>query len=106
MGDLLNSIDPESGTDGLGEALDSLNYEYLSAVGDHVAAAEGQGATISDSQYVNAGAAIVASEANDAGGFENVDWETPSEDLQTAMDYAELGGVDIESFFNTGGGEE
>ena len=106
LGDLLSSIDLESGTDTLSDALDSLNYEYLDAVGDHIAAAAESGTEVSESQYVNASAAIVAGEANEAGGFDNVDWENPSEDLQTALDYAELGNVDIESYFSSEEGAE
>ncbi len=97
---LLSSIDPEAGMSSLDEALAGLNYTLLDAVDDHMAVVSAQGGAISSSQYVNAGAAIVASEANAAGGFDNVDWTTPSDNLQTAIDYAELGGVDIESYFS------
>ena len=103
LADLLTSIDPEGGIDSLDASLSGLNYEMLGAIDDHIAAASGQGAAVSQSQYVNASAAIVATEANSAGGFDNIDWDNPSDNLNTALDYAELGGIDIESYF--GGGE-
>ena len=100
LADLLTSIDPETGMSSLDDALAGLNYDLLNAVNDHMAVAAAQGGAISSSQYVNAGAAIVASEANDVGGFDNVDWDAPNDNLQTAIDYAELGGIDIESYFS------
>jgi hypothetical protein len=81
--------------------LDGLDQDLLDVVAGHIEAAEDAGEEISDSQYVNAGTAIIASEAIDAGGFDNIDWDNPNENVQKGIDYAELGGVDIESIFNS-----
>jgi hypothetical protein len=101
VGDLMNSLDPESGSGDMDSLLEGLDTEMLAGVDDHVAAAEAAGETPSNSQYINAGAALVADAANDAGSFDNIDWENDTK-VQKAKEYAEKGGMDIESFFNGG----
>lgn len=104
IGDLVGSIDPDSGfgdPDALGEGLDT---DMLAQVDGHISQAEGAGETVSDSQYVNASAAIIFHKASEnEDGFDGLDWEN-DEDLIRAKGYAENGGVDIESLFD--GGEE
>ena len=82
----------------------SLNTELLSGIDGHIQQAEASGQQVSDSQYVNAGAAIVIGKAaeND-DGLDGIDWEN-DEDINRAQEYAERGGVDIEGMF--GGGPE
>lgn len=99
---LLTSIDTSSGTETLEASLETLDYEILGEVAQHVTTAAENGGEVSESEYVNAAAAIVMVEANEGGGFDTIDWDNPSEELQTALDFAELGGVDIESLFNGG----
>lgn len=101
VGDLMNSIDPESGSQDMNSLLEGLDTEMLAGVDDHVAAAENAGETPSDSQYINAGAALVADAANDSGSFEDIDWENDTK-VQKAKEYAEKGDMDIESFFSGG----
>ncbi len=101
VGDLMNSIDPESGSPDMDSLLEGLDTDMLTGVDDHVAAAENAGETPSDSQYINAGAALVADAANDSGSFDDIDWENDTK-VQKAKEYAEKGGMDIESFFSSG----
>jgi hypothetical protein len=101
VGDLMNSIDPESGSPDMDSLLEGLDTDLLAGVDDHVAAAENAGETPSDSQYINAGAALVADAADDSGSFDDIDWENDTK-VQKAKEYAEKGGMDIESFFSSG----
>ena len=100
LGNLLNSADFSSGTESIEASLESLDYSLLDDVAAHVSTASENGGTVTDAQYVNAAAALVMSEANSGGGFDSIDWDNPSTDLQQALDFAELGGVDIESLFS------
>jgi hypothetical protein len=76
--------------------------ESISEAGGYIEAVAGvEGATISSSQYVVAGAGIVVGKIAEADGdMEAVDWEDP--EIITAIEYAELGGVDMNSYFGTG----
>jgi hypothetical protein len=110
MGDITDSIsdllssentdevvqDPEQSLDTFETMIKDLDAEKLSAVETHIDSAEKAGAEVSSSQYVNAGMAIAANEVKKTG-IENIDIENPSEDMQKALDYAEKGGVDLES---------
>lgn len=102
LGSLLTALDTSGGTGTLDAALGTLDYELLGGVAAHVTAAAENGGAVSESQYVNAAAAIVMVEANDEGGLDNIDWDNPTAELQTALDFAELGGVDIQSLFSGG----
>ena len=102
LGSLLTSIDTSSGTESLETSLETLDYELLGEVAQYVTTASENGGEVSETEYVNAAAAIVMVEANEEGGFDNIDWENPSEELQTALDFAELWGIDIESLFSGG----
>jgi hypothetical protein len=101
INDAVSSIDPSSGGGSYDDILKDLDTDMLDEVGGHVEAAESSGADVSDSQYVNASMAIVASEAKEKGGFDNIDWENPNDDIQQAKDFADKGGVDIESLTTT-----
>jgi hypothetical protein len=100
LGDIGSSV-AGGDSDSYDDFLDGLDQDMLDKVAGHIEAAEDAGEDISDSQYVNAGTAIIASEAIDAGGFGEIDWDNPNENVQKGIDYAELGGVDIESMFNS-----
>jgi hypothetical protein len=101
VSDLIGSLGSDSAIENIdpNDIVSGLDSDMLGAVSTHIDAAESTGTTPTNSQYVNAGAALVAKEAKDAGGFENIDWENPSENIQKAQDYAEKGDIDIESFF-------
>lgn len=90
----ISSTDPDT----LDSLLDDLDADLLSATASHIESAEESGTEVSDSQYVNAGMALVAKEAKDAGGFSKIDWEKPNDSLEKAKEYAEKGGVDLESY--------
>ena len=98
VGDIVSSLDPNDENADPDAILEGLNTDVLADISDHIEAAEAAGQEISDSQYVNAGAAIIAQSADEAGGFDNIDWENDP-DVQQAQEYAELGGVDLESYF-------
>ncbi|RKX80054.1 MAG: hypothetical protein DRP87_01040 [Spirochaetes bacterium] len=99
LNSMISSLDVEGGLDSLNEALESLNPEMLASIPVHVTVAENNDGNVSQSQYINAGVAIIANEAIEAGGFDKVDWESSSEELEQAKDFAEKGGVDLESYF-------
>lgn len=102
LGTLVSNIDPESGFSDLDALTEGLNTELLSGVGNHIAVAEASGQPVSNSQYVNAGAAIIVGKAAESeSGFEGIDWENDADAVQ-AKEYAEKGGVDIESLFGGG----
>lgn len=105
LGGLVSSIDPESGFSDAAALTEGLNTGLLSGVDSHIQQAEASGQDISDSQYVNAGAAIIIAKAAESeDGFDGIDWEN-DEDVIRAKGYAETGGVDIEALFG-GGAEE
>lgn len=103
LGGLLSSLDTSAGLDTLNASLETLNLDLAGDVSGHVDAAVANGGTVSESLYVNASMAILANEANDAGGFDQINWDAPSAEVQKALDYAALGGVDMESLFGGGG---
>ncbi|MBN2050228.1 MAG: hypothetical protein JW760_07260 [Spirochaetales bacterium] len=80
------------------EALfEALDTDLLSDAVDLVEALDAAEADISPDLYVNAAAALLIVTVDEAGGFENIDWENPSTDLEQAVDWALEGGVDLEA---------
>ena len=99
VNDLIADFDPDTATAAdLNEALADVDTELLGAVDGYVQAAEDAGGTVSQSQYANAAASIVINEADAAGGFENIDWDTDPE-IQRAKQYADNAGIDIQGMF-------
>ena len=90
---------PEQSLDTFEKLIEDLDEEKLGAVATYVDVAEKAGTEIESSQYVNAGMAVAAKEVKETG-IDNIDMENPSENMQKALDYAEKGGVDLESLMN------
>ena len=106
VGNIVSNIDPSAGFDNPDSMFEGLDLDMLANVDGHIQQAEASGQPISDSQYVNAGAAIIIGKgAASEDGFDGVDWENDP-DVARASEYAERGGVDIESLFGGGESEE
>lgn len=90
--------DPENvAPDDLLALLDALDVDLISDGAAHIQDAEDGGATVTDDQYVIAGAALLASAAEAAGGFDALDSLTPGDpgydDYQDAQDFLDAGGA-------------
>ncbi len=89
----------EDDAGGFLDSLEDLDTDMLGAAVDHLENAEGlEGADIAPDQYINAAAAQLLVVAKDEGGMENIDWENDP-DVAQAIDWAELGGLDLEAIF-------
>lgn len=101
INDLIADFDPDTATAAdLNEALSSVDTTVLGQVEGYVAAAEAAGGVPSEAQYANAAASIVVQEANEAGGFENIDWDPATNpDIGDALTYAGNAGIDIQGMF-------
>ncbi len=130
LGDDLSAADPELvllaadlavGASGLGDAvtdglelltsgsedadamtslIEGINTDNLADAVTLMEAAEASGTEITEEQYANAAAAQLLVAAD--GDINNLDFESPDDDLQQALDWAVLGGVDLESLFAGG----
>ena len=87
----------EGTTEELTAVLDSLDLDLIADGASHVQAAEDAGAEVSDTQYVIAGAALLTSAVELAGGFEQVGELTEGdpgyEEFQDAEAYFTAGGA-------------
>ncbi|MEW5814738.1 MAG: hypothetical protein AB1798_04980 [Spirochaetota bacterium] len=102
LGNLVTAFNPQAGISSLNDILTMVDTSMLANVGDRIETAAAGGAEISSSQYVNAAAAIViTTAANLPNGFDDIVWtgDTVDPQIQTAVDYAALGGVTIETYF-------
>ncbi|MFP4562216.1 MAG: hypothetical protein ACLFRY_02795 [Spirochaetia bacterium] len=101
VNDLIADFDPDTATaDDLNEALSSVDTGTLGEVAGYIQAAEDAGGTPTEAQYANAAASIVVQEADEAGGFENIDWDPGTNpDIQDALTYADNAGIDIQGMF-------
>ena len=86
----------EGSTEELTAVLEDLDLELIAAGAAHVQAAEEAGGEVSDTQYVIAGAALLTSAVEKAGGFEEVGLLTEGDD-----GYEEF--EDAEAYFTAGG---
>ncbi|MBN1686595.1 MAG: hypothetical protein JW852_08055 [Spirochaetales bacterium] len=80
----------------LQEVLDALDLDLISEGVTYVQAADAADAEVSDTQYIIAGAALLTSAVEQAGGFEELGNLTEGdayEDLQDARDFLEAGGA-------------
>lgn len=98
----LSVVTEGGGTDDLTAIFDSIldSDETIALLDDasgYVEDLVNAGEDVSTDLYVNAAAALLIVAVDDAGGIENLDYENPPEELETAMTWAELGGVDFES---------
>ena len=79
----------------LAETLESLDIELIEAGVDHVRAAEEAGGEVTETQYVIAGAALLSSAVDQAGGFEELgdleEGDPGYDDLQDAQEFLEAG---------------
>ena len=99
-----------SSTDPEGDLTDLLDFSdaAISMLGDAAGYVEdleaaGQGDSIEPELYVNAAAAILITAIDTVGGYENLDLENPSAEIEDDLAQAELwaaaGGVTLESLF-------
>lgn len=86
----------EGSTEELTEVLDSLDLDLIAEGAAHIQDAEAAGGEVSDTQYVIAGAALLTSAVELAGGFEEVGNLSEGDD-----GYQEL--QDAEAYFTAGG---
>ena len=88
----------ESTPEDMLEILDTLDLDLISAGASHIESAVAIGADVEDPQLILAGASLIASAAEDAGGFEELaalDENDPAdaaviEKLETAQEFLEL----------------
>ncbi len=111
MTDVITSVlqDPESlsggSTEDLTALLDTLDTDLIAEGVSHVQEAVAEGGTVSDTQYIVAGAALLASAVEAAGSFEAIVDSVPTDswyqDVQDAEAFlAEGGAIDLLSLFN------
>ena len=90
-----------SGGDVSADLLEDINTVDLQNAVDMVTAAEDGGATLTAEQYTNAAAAQMLVVIDEAGGVESLDSIDPEDpDLVQAQEWAEAGGIDIESLLS------
>ncbi len=86
--------------DAMASLIEGIDTDNLADAVTLMEAAEASGTDITEEQYANAAAAQLLVAAD--GDINNLDFETPDDDLQQALDWAVLGGVDLESLFAGG----
>jgi hypothetical protein len=94
-----------SSTEELTTVLESIKPSYIAAGAGHLQDAEAAEAEISDTQYIIAGAALLASAVEQAGSFEAASDPLPSDlwyqDIQDAEAFLTEGGAtDLLAMFN------
>jgi len=102
VADLLSDPDllTSATSDDISEILGALDLDLIDAGAAFVtSAAAVEGAEISDSQYIIAGAALMMSAAEDAGGFEIFETEPSSgdpgfDDFTAAMEFLSAAGIE------------
>ena len=76
---------------------DQETIDLLADAASYIDALDEAGEDVPTDLYVNGAVALLIVAIDDAGGVENLDYENPPEDLETALEWANLGGVDLET---------
>ncbi len=76
---------------------EDATIDILEDAGGYIESLDAAGQDVSTDLYVNGAAALLIVAIDDAGGVENLDYENPPAELEQALEWATLGGVDLES---------